>query len=146
MVKYLSFYNSSLFLGLKILFNVNGKARVWHTPCLYGPGCLASSCACDFRVSRRKGQEKCLYLKEDMTLSSCPLNPTYFLHSLIIITKIAHQISKPGINHLLNQMMGSCSARGQKTNEHSNSHICSVCDCYPNKKGSGGTRPATHSL
>ncbi len=31
MVKYLSFHNSSI--CLKILFNVNGKATVWHTPC-----------------------------------------------------------------------------------------------------------------
>jgi hypothetical protein len=34
MVKYLSFHNSSFFC-LKILFNVNGKAKVWHTPCLF---------------------------------------------------------------------------------------------------------------
>jgi hypothetical protein len=31
MVKYLNFYNS--FFCLKILFNVNGKATVWHTSC-----------------------------------------------------------------------------------------------------------------
>jgi hypothetical protein len=30
-MKYLSFHNSSF--CLKILFNVNGKATVWHTPC-----------------------------------------------------------------------------------------------------------------
>jgi hypothetical protein len=31
MVKYLSFHNSSF--CLQILFHVNGKATVWHTPC-----------------------------------------------------------------------------------------------------------------
>jgi len=31
MMKYLSFHNS--FFCLKILFNVNGKATMWHTPC-----------------------------------------------------------------------------------------------------------------
>jgi hypothetical protein len=33
MVKYLSFHNSSF--ALKYIFNVNGKAIVWHTPCCY---------------------------------------------------------------------------------------------------------------
>jgi hypothetical protein len=31
MVKYLNFH---FFFCIKILFNVNGKATVWHTPCL----------------------------------------------------------------------------------------------------------------
>jgi hypothetical protein len=30
MVKYLNFHNSSF---AKIIFDVNGKAIVWHTPC-----------------------------------------------------------------------------------------------------------------
>jgi hypothetical protein len=33
MTKNLSFHNSSF--ALKILFNVNGKATVWHTPCFW---------------------------------------------------------------------------------------------------------------
>jgi hypothetical protein len=33
MVKYLSFHNSSF--ALTILFNVNGKAIVQHTPCSF---------------------------------------------------------------------------------------------------------------
>jgi hypothetical protein len=34
MVKYLSFHDSSFF-GVNITFNVNGKATVCHTPCLF---------------------------------------------------------------------------------------------------------------
>ncbi len=34
MVKYLSFHNSSSFALRYLLSNVNGKAAVWHTPCL----------------------------------------------------------------------------------------------------------------
>jgi hypothetical protein len=33
MVKYLSFHNSSF--SVRYFFNVNGKAKVWHTPCLF---------------------------------------------------------------------------------------------------------------
>ncbi len=32
MVKYFNFHNSSF--ALRYIFNVNGKAKVWHTPCL----------------------------------------------------------------------------------------------------------------
>jgi len=35
MVKYLSFHNSNSFFCLKILLIVNGKAAMWHTPCLF---------------------------------------------------------------------------------------------------------------
>jgi len=37
MVKYLSFHHSSL--CLKILFNVNDKATMWHTPCWFCNEC-----------------------------------------------------------------------------------------------------------